>query len=175
MNAQFWGKRMISKVCLKGIFAGVIVAVALALYAPAPFAAPKPAKRPSAQAASARPTLDYDYFKAKVEPIFLKHREGHARCYTCHEVDKHGGAFHLEIIAPGATFWSEDQSRKNFEVVSKLVIAGAPKSSFLLLKPLAPEAGGNNYRLHDGGRQFETQDDPDWKTLEAWVRGEKAK
>jgi hypothetical protein len=30
-------------------------------------------------------TLDYDYFKAKVQPIFLTKRAGHARCVMCHE------------------------------------------------------------------------------------------
>jgi hypothetical protein len=35
--------------------------------------------------ASKTPTLDYDFFKTKVEPIFLKKREGHTRCYVCHE------------------------------------------------------------------------------------------
>jgi hypothetical protein len=37
--------------------------------------------------------------------------------------------------------------------------------------PLAPEAGGNAF--HNGGRQFESKDDPDWKTLEQWANGQK--
>ena len=28
--------------------------------------------------------LDYDYFKAKVQPIFLTKRPDHARCVMCH-------------------------------------------------------------------------------------------
>jgi hypothetical protein len=43
----------------------------------------------------------------------------------------------------------------------------------LLLMPLAPEAGGLA-DTHQGGRQFTSQDDPDWKIMEAWVLGEKA-
>ena len=35
--------------------------------------------------ASKAPTLDYEFFKTRVEPIFLKKREGHTRCYVCHE------------------------------------------------------------------------------------------
>ena len=35
--------------------------------------------------ASKTPTLDYEFFKTKVEPIFLEKREGHTRCYVCHE------------------------------------------------------------------------------------------
>jgi hypothetical protein len=37
---------------------------------------------------------------------------------------------------------------------------------------LAPEAGGHAF--HSGGRQFESKDDKDWKTLVAFVNGAKA-
>ena len=30
------------------------------------------------------PPLDYDFYRAKVEPLFLEKRPGHARCVTCH-------------------------------------------------------------------------------------------
>ena len=50
-----------------------------------------------------------------------------------------------------------------------LVVAGDPAHSYLLLQPLAPEAGGNLF--HSGGRQFASRDDPDWKVLAAWVNG----
>jgi hypothetical protein len=43
----------------------------------------------------------------------------------------------------------------------------------LLLMPLAPEVGGLA-DTHQGGRQFASQDDPDWKIMAAWVRGQKA-
>jgi hypothetical protein len=71
------------------------------------------------------------------------------------------------------SFWTEEQSRTNFQVVSKLVTPGNPLSSLLLLMPLAPEVGGIA-DTHQGGRQFRSQDDPDWKNLAAWVRGQKA-
>ena len=29
-------------------------------------------------------TLDYSFFKERVQPVFLKKRAGHARCVTCH-------------------------------------------------------------------------------------------
>jgi hypothetical protein len=79
----------------------------------------------------------------------------------------------LEALPAGASFWTEEQSRRNFEIVSKLVIPGDPISSIFLLMPLAPEAGGLA-DTHQGGRQFRSQDDPDWKNMEAWVRGAKA-
>ena len=114
-------------------------------------------------------TLDYAYFKASVEPIFLKKRAGHTRCVVCHS-DRSNNLFKLEKLAPGARGWSEEQSRKNFETVSRLVVAGKPGSSLLLLHPLAPEAGGSAY--HSGGRQFENRDDPDWKAIARWTLGQ---
>ena len=118
----------------------------------------------------ATPTLDYEFFKTKVEPIFLKKREGHTRCYVCHE--ESNNAFRLEKLPAGAAFWTEEQSRKNFDIVSALVVPGDPANSRLLLQPLAPEAGGNTF--HSGGRQFASKNDPDWKTLAQWVTGRTA-
>ena len=165
---------MVSNVRPKGILAGFLVASAVALYAPARFAGEQAfaAQAPSAS----RPSLDYEFFKTRVEPVFLKKRfaEDHARCYTCHEISRHGGGpLSLERLSPGANFWTEEQSRANFQVVSKLVNPGNPLSSMLLLMPLAPEVGGLA-DTHQGGRQFKSQDDPDWKNMEAWVRGQKA-
>src|ERR1700759_1412467 len=86
---------------------------------------------------AAAPTLDYGFFKSKVEPIFLEKRAGHARCYMCHAESNNG--LRLEKLSPGQSAWSEEQSRKNFAVISKLVNAGDPDTSRLLLHPLAPE------------------------------------
>jgi hypothetical protein len=113
-------------------------------------------------------SLDYEFFKTRVEPIFLAKRPGHVRCYVCHS-DRSNNSFKLQTIAPGGKFWTEEQSRKNFAVVSLLVVPGAPGQSLLLLQPLAPEAGGNAF--HTGGRQFANKDDPNWKTLARWVGG----
>jgi hypothetical protein len=121
-------------------------------------------------AAQAETVLDYGFFKRKVEPIFLKKRADHARCAVCHQ--QSNNAFRLEKLPDGASFWTEEQSKKNFTTVSTLVVPGDPAQSRLLLQPLAPQAGGNAY--HSGGWQFASKSDPDWKTLEAWVRGSKA-
>jgi hypothetical protein len=120
--------------------------------------------------ASKTPTLDYEFFKTRVEPIFLKKREGHTRCYVCHE--ESNNAFRLEKLPPGAAFWTEQQSHRNFDTVSGLVVPGDPANSRLLLQPLAPEAGGSTF--HSGGRQFASKNDPDWKTLAQWVTGQSA-
>jgi len=110
--------------------------------------------------------FDFDVFKSKIEPIFLKERPGHARCYACHSDPNR--LFHLEHLSDGAKEWTEEQSRRNFATVTRLVAPGDPRSSLLLLHPLAPEAGGDAF--HSGGRQFETQNDLDWLTIADWVR-----
>ena len=117
---------------------------------------------------TAQVALDYDFFKSRVEPIFLKKRPGHARCYVCHADSNN--AFRLQKLSPGSSAWSEEQSQRNFQRVSVLVVAGDPDKSKLLLQPLAPEAGG--LAFHSGGRQFASKNDPDWKILAQWVRGE---
>ena len=83
-------------------------------------------------ASSAAPSLDYSFFKDRVQPILLKKRPGHARCVTCHE---HGSP-PLPRLAPGATMWNDDESRKNFEIWKLFVVPGNPMKSPLLLHPL---------------------------------------
>jgi hypothetical protein len=135
---------------------GIAVAVSVAVQAAAAFAA--------------EPSLDYDFYKARVEPIFLKKRPGHTRCAVCHHTESNN-AFKLQKLSPGSKVWTEDQSRANFEMASKLVVPGNHSASMLLVHPLAPEAGGNAF--HNGGRQFKSRDDPDWKALNRWANGEK--
>jgi hypothetical protein len=112
------------------------------------------------------PALDYAFFKEKVQPILLKKRPGHARCVTCH---RHGSP-PLEPLSAGASSWNEEQSRKNFDIWKLFVTPGKPLSSSLLRHPLTEAAGGD--RFHAGGKHWKSQDDPEWRTLAAWVRGE---
>ncbi len=159
---------------------GVELSLTLAFVLMLPFSSPrsraqsagKPGTPSSgATAVSAEtPALDYEFFKNRVEPIFLKKRPTHARCYVCHEEANH--ALKLSKLSPGHTTWTEEESRRNFDTVSQLVTPGDPLGSILLHHPLAPEAGGDAF--HSGGRQFESQSDADWQTLADWVRGRKA-
>jgi hypothetical protein len=114
-------------------------------------------------------SLDYQYYKTRVEPIFLKKRPGHARCMVCHAESTN--AFNLQRLPAGSTTWTDEQSRQNFEVVSRLVNVEKPDESVLLLHPLAPEAGGDYF--HSGGRQFASRNDPDWLVLAEWIRSAK--
>jgi hypothetical protein len=136
---------------------GVAVTVSFVLFA-------------ATNARAAEGSLDYEYYKNRVEPVFLKKRPGHARCATCH-VDS-GNAFKLQKMSAKKEAWSDEESRKNFALVSALVTPGNPDKSHLLMYPLAPEAGGSTY--HSGGRQFATKNDPEWKSIAAWVNGAKA-
>jgi hypothetical protein len=120
--------------------------------------------------ANAAVTLDYDFFKARVQPIFLEKRSGHAPCVMCHA--EANNMLHLEKLPDGQTAWTEDQTRRNFDTVSKIVQASDdPMTAKILVHPLAPEAGGDAF--HSGGRQFASKNDPDWKTIAAWVQGAK--
>jgi len=118
---------------------------------------------------SSMTTLDYDFFKSNVEPIFLAKRPGHARCIACHAS---GTPFRLQPLSKGHTTWTEEESRKNFDAIQRVVVAGNLKSR-LLIHPLAEEAGGDFF--HNGGKHWTSQQNPEWQTLKAWVLGQTAK
>jgi hypothetical protein len=122
----------------------------------------------SATLVPAAATLDYEFYKAKVQPIFLAKRAGHAPCVMCHA--EANNMLRLEPLPPGQTSWTEEQTRKNFDTVSKIVQAvDDPLTAKILLHPLAPEAGGDAF--HSGGRQFATKNDPNWKIIAQWAEG----
>ena len=115
-------------------------------------------------AAAQQPTLDYEYFKTKVQPIFLNKRPGHARCIACHAS---GTPLRLQPLAAGATTWTDEESQKNFAAIKRVASAGA--RSRLILHPLEESAGGDFY--HSGGKHWPSQNDPEWKVLKAFVEG----
>ena len=118
---------------------------------------------PAPMTASAQ--LDFEFFKTQVQPIFLAKRPGRARCVACHTT---GTPMRLQPLSPGSATWDEGQSRQNFEVVRQRVIPSSLQSK-LLLYPLVAEAGGDG--IHSGGKHWDSQKDPEWQTLAAWVRG----
>jgi hypothetical protein len=120
----------------------------------------------SQPAAAAPASLNYEFFKTKVEAVFLDKRPGHARCVACHTLNN--APFHLVPLSPGSTGWDEQQSRQNFELIQRVAAPGIMDSP-LIKHPLAEEAGGDPH--HGGGQQFASQQDPDWMTLKAFVSG----
>lgn len=118
---------------------------------------------------AAAQSLDYETFKTQVEPVFLKKRPGHARCVACHSDSNN--AFRLQKPTGPDGGWTEEESRENFENVRNLVKPGDPTASRLLIHPLAHDAGGDIF--HGGGRQFASENDPEWKIIAAWVSSAK--
>src|ERR1700681_966211 len=115
-------------------------------------------------------SLDFKTYRAQIEPIFLKMRQGNVRCYDCHSVMN--TRLRLQPLTAGDSTWSEEQSRQNFEVVSRLVTPNEPMKSRLLLHPLAPEAGGDP--THTGGKFWASQNDPEWQMIAGWVGNAKS-
>jgi hypothetical protein len=116
---------------------------------------------------SAASSLDFEFFKTRIQPIFVAKRPGHARCISCHIA---GTPLRLQPFSSGGTTWTDEESRKNFEAVRRVVLPGVVQKSRLLVHPLAEKAGGDFY--HSGGKHWDSQNDPEWRTLRAWVLGE---
>jgi hypothetical protein len=124
----------------------------------------------AASAATAAPTLDFEFFRTCVQKVFLKKRPGLARCSNCHDQAPRN---FTAPLAAGQAIWNEELSRMNYDVLRRFIVPGEPTASRFLMHPLEHEAGGDSY--HAGGRHWKSQDDPEWQMLAAWVRGETPK
>src|SRR3981081_3096150 len=71
------------------------------------------AASPLPMATRAAPSLDYEFFKTRVQPVFLQKRDGHTRCYVCHA--ESNNAFRLERLANGAAAGNGEHCGQNFE------------------------------------------------------------
>jgi hypothetical protein len=111
--------------------------------------------------------LDFNFFQTCVQQIFLNKREGRMECTNCHGSGPRGFA---QTIPEDRSYWNFEESRENFEIIKRYVEPGYPLRSRFLTHPLAPEDGGDNY--HSGGRRWFSKEDPEWKMLAAWVKGE---
>src|SRR4029077_4345217 len=104
---------------MKATRPGTIVAVVV-LYATVLFRTTQSGGAPVPQVASTPgSSLDLEVYKTRIEPVFLKQREDGMRCYNCHSILN--TRLRLQPILPGSTSWTDEQSRQNFETVSKLV------------------------------------------------------
>ena len=128
------------------------------------------ALRAQGAGAPAASALDFEYFRTRVQPIFLAKREGNTRCVSCHSK---GTPMRLQELSPGATTWDEEQSRKNFEVVQLRVVPRNLTQSRLLVHPLASEGGGTFY--HSGGKHWTSFLNEEWQTIANWVCGRRPK
>ena len=87
-------------------------------------------QQPAPSAAS--PALDYEYFKTKVQPIFLTKRPGHARCIACHGS---GTPLRFQPLPPGSTGWDDSDPRaksaKADQLVDLKILEELDKSGFI--------------------------------------------
>ncbi len=115
----------------------------------------------------------FDYYRANIEPLFLRPRgypgstRGDPACVMCH-VWQTSVRFSLEEPSetPNGGAWTEEQSRRNYEVVTQMVNASDPESSRFLLKPLAQGAGG---LPHTGGNFWDSTEDPEYQVILEWI------
>ena len=128
-------------------------------------------------AVAAATGLDFEFYVANVEPIFTTLRGGFAldnpggpSCVMCHTWQTNAPLKlqPLEEGPDGETFWTEEQSRRNFVEVARLVTSGDPDNSRLLKAPLSVTAGGR--ALHTGGTFWASKDEPEWQAMAEWVR-----
>ena len=117
--------------------------------------------------AKADAPLDFDFFRACVQPVFANPREGHIKCSNCHNA----GIIGFAPPPQDGKTWNDQEARRAFSTISRLIIPGDPEHSRFMLKPLHPDGGGSY--THNGPRRWQSRQDPEWQMLAGWVRGER--
>jgi hypothetical protein len=115
-----------------------------------------------------QPELDFAFFRSCVQPVFRNPREGQIRCSNCHGGGQMGFA---PVPAEGRGEWNDEEAKRAFQVISRLIIPGNPDQSRFLHKPLHPDGGGSY--AHNGVRRWQNKKDPEWQMLASWVRGDR--
>ena len=150
-----------------GVLTTACVAFAFGLVTLAPLSAePPPAQAPaSAQGAGFPTAADIETYRNTVEKVFMTDRGGTiggmAACVMCHTWQTKPMRFSLETPATDAG-WTVEQSRRNFDVVTKLVNTANPEASRLLVKP----QGG----AHTGGQFWKSKEDPEYQAVLKWIQ-----
>lgn len=111
--------------------------------------------------------LDFEFFRSCVQPIFATPRDGHIRCSNCHS----SGLIGFAPVAQSGSTWSDEEARRAFQTISRLIIPGNPEQSRFMLKPLHPDGGGSY--THNGPRRWQSRADAEWRMLAEWVRGQR--
>ena len=113
------------------------------------------------------PVLDFEFYSTCVQRMYRNPRYGQLSCEQCHA----GGFTGFAPRAANGTAWTEEEARRGFDAIQRLILPGNPIESRWLLKPLHPDAGGSY--THNGVRRWQSRDDPEWQMMAAWVRGER--
>ena len=117
--------------------------------------------------AKADAPLDFDFFRACVQPVFANPREGHIKCSNCHNA----GIIGFAPLPQDGKAWNDQEAKRAFSTISRLIIPGNPEQSRFMLKPLHPDGGGAY--THNGPRRWQSRKDPEYQMLAGWVRGER--
>lgn len=115
----------------------------------------------------AAPALDFEFYRACVQQVIATPRPGHLSCTECHS----GGSIGFAPAPANGTSWTEAEARRGFAVMERLIVPGDPDQSRWLLKPLHPDGGGSY--AHNGVRRWQSRNDPEYRMLAAWIRGER--
>ena len=118
-------------------------------------------------AAAPEPPLDFEFFRSCVQRVFASPREGHIRCSNCHS----SGLIGFAPVPQSGSAWTDQEADRAFRTISRLIIPGNPEQSRFLLKPLHPDGGGSY--THNGPRRWQSRNDPEWRMLADWIRGER--
>ena len=112
-------------------------------------------------------TLDYEFYKAKVQPIFLAKRPGHAPCVVCHA--EANNMFRLEKLPPANRMDRGADAQEFRHGFENRRGGGRSADRQDTASSAGAEAGGDAF--HSGGRQFASKSDPNWKIIAQWAQG----
>jgi cytochrome c5 len=111
--------------------------------------------------------LDFEFFRTCVQQVFATPREGQIRCSNCHA----GGIIGFAPAPQKGNSWSDEEAKRAFQQISRLIIPGNAEQSRFMLKPLHPDGGGSY--AHNGPRRWPNRQDPEWRMLAEWVSGKR--
>lgn len=107
-----------------------------------------------ASSAESVPEVDYEFFRACVQPVFFQVTPGGLSCANCHSLE-----------------FTQTDPEVSWNAVNRLIEPGRPNESRLLMHALHPDAGGDY--VHNGVRRWLSREDPEWQMLVAWINGER--
>ena len=108
-------------------------------------------------------SLDYEFFKTRVQPIFMAKRAGNARCISCHAPARRCDCSRSRREARhGATRTRARTSRRSAGRRARQPEEQAAASIRSRKRPAATS-------ITTAASTGDSQNDPEWQTLEAWV------
>lgn len=118
-----------------------------------------------------REALDFNFFRARVEPLLAKAGTDGQSCVECHVTHT---IFKLQRPNEKGEFTLE-QTKENFENAMKVVDLAYPESSLILRKPMSTAKAegvvGANQLAHGGERRWENEQAEEYQTILRWLRG----